>query len=53
MPIYAYIDEYIYTYICMYIFIYSSVPLMSDKEYEEIVHLAISETMVTRASSLW
>ena len=34
------------------VYIYGSVPLMSDKEYEEMVRLAISETRVTRASSL-
>ena len=42
-----------YTYTCVYMQIYvyicGSVPLMSDKEYEEMAHLAVSETMVTRA----
>ena len=28
---------------------YGSVPLMSDKDYAEMAHLAISETRVTRA----
>ena len=34
---------------CIYIYIYGSVLLMSDKEYEEMAHLATSETRVTRA----
>ena len=53
--IYIYIDtckytckySYIYTYI--YIYISGSVPFMSRKEYEEMAHLATSETRVTRA----